>query len=146
MVVFRGLGWLLLAMAVAAVVHDGLAWWTEGSFHLMQLYTRRPVLLDGGGLDSLPYSVEGAPEMERILHGIYDIDFFNPPPETERGAAIPHGLVKPRWEGFSRLKWLEIRHDFNVTQVLTPAGWTLDLPLAAEDPDLRLYQIPDRLE
>ncbi|MDP1751099.1 MAG: hypothetical protein Q8L22_16740 [Reyranella sp.] len=37
MVVFRVLGWLLLAMAVAAVVHDGLAWWAEGSFHLLGL-------------------------------------------------------------------------------------------------------------
>ena len=37
MVVFRVLGWLLLAMAVAAVVHDGLAWWTEGTFHLLGL-------------------------------------------------------------------------------------------------------------
>ncbi len=35
MVVFRALGWLLLAMAFAAVVHDGLAWWTEGSFRLL---------------------------------------------------------------------------------------------------------------
>ena len=24
-------------MAVAAVVHDGLAWWTEGTFHLLGL-------------------------------------------------------------------------------------------------------------
>ncbi len=37
MVVFRALGWLLLAMAVAVVVHDGLAWWTEGIFHLLGL-------------------------------------------------------------------------------------------------------------
>lgn len=37
MVVFRALGWLLLAMAVAAVVHDGLVWWTEGAFHLLGL-------------------------------------------------------------------------------------------------------------
>ena len=37
MVVFRALGWLLLAMAVAAIVHDALAWWTEGSFRLLGL-------------------------------------------------------------------------------------------------------------
>ena len=37
MVVFRALGWLLLAMAIAAIAHDGLAWWTEGSFHLLGL-------------------------------------------------------------------------------------------------------------
>ena len=34
---FRALGWLLLAMAVAVVVHDGLVWWSEGSFRLFGL-------------------------------------------------------------------------------------------------------------
>ncbi len=32
MVVFRTLGWLLLALAVAVVVHDLLTWWSEGSY------------------------------------------------------------------------------------------------------------------
>jgi hypothetical protein len=36
-VVFRVLGWLLLAMAVAAVVHDALAWWALGTFRLLGL-------------------------------------------------------------------------------------------------------------
>ena len=35
--VFRALGWVLLAMAVAAIVHDALTWWTGGSFHLLGL-------------------------------------------------------------------------------------------------------------
>ena len=37
MVLFRALGWLLLAMAVAAVVYDGLTWWSEGAFRLLAL-------------------------------------------------------------------------------------------------------------
>ncbi|MBS0222069.1 MAG: hypothetical protein JSR91_15145 [Proteobacteria bacterium] len=37
MVLVRALGWVLLAMAVAAIVHDCLAWWSEGSFHMMLL-------------------------------------------------------------------------------------------------------------
>ena len=37
MVVLRGLGWLLLALAVAAIVNDGLTWWSEGSFRLLGL-------------------------------------------------------------------------------------------------------------
>ena len=32
MVAFRALGWLLLALAVAVVVHDLLTWWSEGSY------------------------------------------------------------------------------------------------------------------
>ncbi len=31
MAAFRALGWLLLALAVAVVVHDLLTWWSEGS-------------------------------------------------------------------------------------------------------------------
>ena len=37
MVLFRALGWLLLAMAVGAVVYDGLAWWSEGVLRLLPL-------------------------------------------------------------------------------------------------------------
>jgi hypothetical protein len=37
MVLFRALGWVLLAMAVAAIVRDCLAWWSEGGFSLMPL-------------------------------------------------------------------------------------------------------------
>lgn len=35
--VFRALGWILLAMAVAVVVHDALSWWTGGALQLMGL-------------------------------------------------------------------------------------------------------------
>lgn len=34
---YRALGWLLLAMAVAVVVHHMLAWSTEGTFRLWSL-------------------------------------------------------------------------------------------------------------
>ncbi len=35
MVLFRALGWLLLALAVGAVVYDCLTWWSEGAFRLL---------------------------------------------------------------------------------------------------------------
>ena len=37
MVLFRALGWILLAMAVAAIVNDCLAWWSQGAFRLLSL-------------------------------------------------------------------------------------------------------------
>jgi hypothetical protein len=37
MVLFRALGWLLLAMTVAAAVQNGLNWWSEGAFRLLGL-------------------------------------------------------------------------------------------------------------
>ena len=37
MVLFRALGWLLLAMGVGAIVFDALSWWSEGAFRLLAL-------------------------------------------------------------------------------------------------------------
>jgi hypothetical protein len=37
MVLFRPLGWLLLAMTVAAAVQNGLTWWSEGIFRFLAL-------------------------------------------------------------------------------------------------------------
>jgi hypothetical protein len=125
---------------VAAADQRGLLL-TAGSFHLVQLYTRRPVLLDGGALDFLTYAPGGGPTVERILRDVYGIDFFNPPDDARQTAAIPHRFTKPVWERYSRTRWLEIGWTFGVSQVLTRADWTLDLPLATENRFWKLYSI-----
>ena len=56
MVLVRGFGWLLLALAVAVLVNDALAWWSEGSVHfsgLGDLWSK----LDPGSLGSAQNSV-----------------------------------------------------------------------------------------
>jgi len=59
MVLMRALGWVLLAMAVAAIVHDCLAWWSEGLFSLLslgELWSR----FDYAAVHPLPGQVPGA--------------------------------------------------------------------------------------
>jgi hypothetical protein len=128
---------------VAAAAGKGLLLTGDG-LHLIQLRTRRPVLLDGGGLDGLVYSLEAAPAMDRILRDVYGVDLLNP--SSREGmwtATIPPVTNQRNWEKYSRQRWLEIRHTYNVTQVLTPPDWRLDLPTAVRTQDLRLYQIPN---
>jgi hypothetical protein len=121
---------------------DGLLL-TGGNLHLVQLRTRRPVLLDGGGLDALPYAPEAAPQMIRILRDVYAIDFFNPPAEARGIGMVPNGANHDAWRAYSRDRWREIRRAYHVTQVLTYAQWTLDLPVAARSPSHVLYDIPE---
>jgi hypothetical protein len=109
---------------------------------MVQLRTRRPVLVDGGGLDGLPYSLEMGPALERILHDVYAIDFFNPPAEARHTGVIPAGHTRTVWEGYSRDRWGEIGRQYRVTGVLTNGDWRLDLPLLADNGDFRLYSIP----
>jgi hypothetical protein len=113
-----------------------------GNLYMVQLRTRRPVLVDGGALDGLPYALEGGPAVERILRDIYAIDFFNPPAEARHTGVIPSEYTKSVWERYPRERWREIGRRYHVTQILTNADWTLDLPVVAQSGSLRLYGIP----
>jgi hypothetical protein len=116
---------------------------TGGSLHLIQLFTRRPVLLDGGGLDALPYAREAGPEMQRILLDVYGLDLLNPPLEALRSGVVPDDRNKATWQRYSPERWREIGRTYDVTQVVTPVDWSLDLPVAAQNEALRLYRIPE---
>lgn len=120
---------------VAAAAGDGLLLPGQG-LRLIQLRTRRPVLLDTSGFDGLPYSMEAAPAAIAILRDVYEIDLLIPPTQP------PDLTNKLAWEQYSRERWQEIRRRHNVTQVLTDRTWLLDLPVVAETQEMRLYQIP----
>jgi hypothetical protein len=116
---------------------------TGGNLFLVQLRTRRPVLLDGGTLDTLPYAIEAGPATDRILRDVYGIDLFNPPLEARLSGAVPPEANRKIWTAYSRARWQEIAREYGVRQVLTPAGWKLDLPLVASSNEFHLYEIPD---
>jgi hypothetical protein len=116
---------------------------TGGDLHLVQLRTRRPVLLDGGGLDGLPYALEAGVLFERILRDAYDIDLLDPPEEARGKGAIPNSINQAAWEHFSLERWRQIRQTYGVTQVMTDPRWMLALPVAARDPAFALYDIPE---
>jgi hypothetical protein len=115
---------------------------TAGDLHLIQLRTRRPVLLDGGGLDGLLYSLEGGPGMARILREVYGVDLLNPPEEARGAGRVPPEANRRVWEAYPPEKWQDIKRAFDVTQVLTYPDWTLRLPVAAHSRRFVLYQIP----
>jgi hypothetical protein len=59
MVLFRALGWALLALAVGAIVYDGLSWWSDGGPRLLalgDLWSR----VDLASLNALQQDVSGA--------------------------------------------------------------------------------------
>jgi len=116
---------------------------TGGDLFLVQLRTRRPVLLDGGTLDTLPYALESGPAVDRILRDVYGIDLADPPGDAWGGGGVPSRTNERIWRDFSIEKWRAIRRTYGVTQVLTYGGWQIQLPRAASNGSLTLYAIPD---
>jgi hypothetical protein len=105
---------------------------TGGDLHLIQLRTRRPVLLEGGGLDGLAYSLQAAPAMDRILRDVYGVDLFNPPEEARHRGTVPPVFNRDVWQGYPPDRWRRIKAEYNVMQVLVPSDWALELPIVAQ--------------
>lgn len=116
---------------------------TGGDLYLVQLRTRRPVLLNGGALDTVVYTPESVPAASRILLDMYEIDLLNPPADARGGGIIPPQTNRAHWERFTSERWQAIRTIYDVADVLTPGDWELAIPLIAADHGLRLYRIPD---
>ena len=115
-----------------------------GDLRLIQLRTRRPVLVDSGALDTVMYSLETGAAMQRIMRDVYGLDMFNPPPGAVGSGRIPPLAHRPTWESYSPEKWRSIRREYGVTQVLAYADWSLQLPVSAQSRRLLLYDIPER--
>lgn len=117
---------------------------TAGSFIMVQLRSRRPVLLNSGGLDGLPYAPESGPAMNAILQDVYGVDLLNPHPDLLWGTGgMQHHFNERVWEGFSLERWREIGRTYGVSQVITRTSYDLALPLMAERDGLRLYMVPN---
>ena len=129
--------------ALAQVANGSGLLLTGGDMQLIQIRTRRPVLINGGGLDGLPYALESGPALERILRDVYAIDLFNPPEEARGLGAIPNKFNLAAWQRFSPEQWRQIRHAYHVTQVMTPPRWDLALPVVVDDAGFVLYDLPD---
>ena len=113
-----------------------------GDLRLVQLRTRRAVLLDTGALDTVMYSLETGAAMQRMLREIYGLDLLHPPADAVGAGRIPALSHRDTWERYTAEQWRSIRRDFGVTQVLAYADWTLQLPVASQSRRLLLYDIP----
>lgn len=100
---------------------------------LVQLITRRPVL-NYMPINMLPYAIEGAPAMEKMLRDIYNMDFFSPPPPTDH--------VQSAWEKRSTDDWIALGHQYDASEVLAPSSWTIQLTRVGNDNTCTLYRIP----
>jgi hypothetical protein len=111
--------------------------------YLIQLRTRRPVVLDAGGLDMLPYVPEAAPEMTRLLRLVYGIDLFALPAAARGTSSIPLDHNRAVWERRRPEEWQALRRELGITDVLARREWTLALPAGGGNKDLRIYHIPE---
>ena len=93
--------------ALAAAAHRTGLLLTGGQLRLIQLRTRRPVLLDAGYLDMLNYMPDLANETEQILRKVYGVDLLHAPAEVwqRTHGELLESIGKAAWGGRSPDEW-----------------------------------------
>jgi hypothetical protein len=116
---------------------------TSSGMRMIQLRTRRPLLLEIDSFDGLPYAPGSAVPAAGILRDIYGIDLFEKQSLDVIGNSAPYlSTHGPVWQKRSRQEWQRIREEYGVTDVLTVAGLHLKLPVVIRDRQFTLYTIP----
>jgi len=108
----------------------------------IQVRTRRKILVDMSSPNFFSYTPESAIVFDRILRRIYGVDLLTPLPEHLQHQEVFSELYKPVWEERAQTDWQEIRREFDVTDVLTPLDWKLNLPVVDRNEMTILYSIP----
>ena len=99
-----------------------------------QRLTRRPLLLDTEQLDMLPYVLETAPRVSRILERVYGRGLLDRPPADCRAV----------WEARTREEWAQVAAELAFTEILAFPDWRLNLPEIARGERYVLYRASAR--
>ncbi len=104
--------------------------------HRLQSRIGHPVLADSASADSLVYSPELAPSIQKIFSDLYGIR-FHPSPEPKAPS------WKEIWVGRDHDEWVELSDRYGFTFVISSNDTPLDLEPALPGPEDTLYRIAD---
>jgi hypothetical protein len=113
---------------------------TGPGLFMIQVRSRRPVLIDGGAIDWLPYIPEAGPAVARILRQVYGVDFFDPP--SHRTGKLSPDWSKNLWIQRTVGEWKMLKERYHITNILVDKDWILNLPSLMQNQDYKLYYIP----
>lgn len=117
---------------------------TASRIELLQLQTRRGVLLYGAAMNQLTYVPDSAPKMNEILRRIYGDDLLSPrPPGWVRCGGLMMDSGRGLWAEREPEEWIRLAREFGFSDVVTYADWTVKLPLVARNNKYALYRVPD---
>jgi hypothetical protein len=116
---------------------------TASRIALMQLQTRRGVLLYGAAMNQLTYVPASAPKINEILRKVYGDDILEPRPENwiRCGGLMP-GSGRELWAAREPEEWAALAREFGFTDVVAYADWKIKLPLIARNRKYAAYHVP----
>ena len=106
---------------------DGYILTSFSSSTISMRKTLKPIILDVSSFDFVPYHPNTAKDLSIIIEKIYGISFANPPMEVRNHAYLSDEIIKLSFEKYSKEKWQQLSKDFNISAIIVPVKWKIDL-------------------
>ena len=110
--------------------------WTY--YHVLRK-SRKPVLLNIGLMDMIPYLPYTADRIKKIIENVYGIPFDNPP--NKNVLKIPKEIVKTNFENKTTNDWNKLSKDLKIEYIITPKNWDIKLNLKFTTEKYSIYKI-----
>jgi hypothetical protein len=82
----------------------------------------------------LPYTTQ---KYKEIIEEVYDVSFSNPPKKYL--SSVPDMYFKKKFESRSRTEWIRISQTHNLSSVIVPSAWKLNLKLKYSNKNFSYY-------
>lgn len=113
---------------------------TSHDHYLVQLHTRRAVLLEVFAIDGVPYAPSSAPLMNNILKDLYKTSLERPNPSGDE-IFIEEDKISAFWSEIKYDEWKFFAKKYSFSQVLTRNNTALQLPIAEKNDRYTLYNL-----
>lgn len=88
-------------------------------------YAKKPYLINAFYIDTISYAPSTSSEIRLIIEDVYGVSFENPP--KKHLAMLVDAWYKKNFEERSYNEWLELSKKYNISGVIVPSGWNLNL-------------------
>jgi hypothetical protein len=112
-----------------------------GDLLMVQLRTRRPIVLDSGALDVVTYAPAAAPAVERMLNDLYGVSLLAPPEGLRPDGRVPVDAVRGTWRRFTRDDWRRLSQRYGFSHVVASPDWGLQLESLATGGGVQTFQV-----
>lgn len=110
---------------------------------IIQLRTRRGVLLNGEAMNQITYVPASGPAINRVVQRIFGDDILQPRPAGwQKLGGLMFTSGRELWQEREPDEWRRLAGEFGFTNIVTYADWRLKLPEVARNREFVLYEVP----
>ena len=100
---------------------------------------KKPLFICPEYIDLIPYFPKAAAPTKKIVEEVFGVSFNNP--KVKHMGGVHDEDLKPSYESKTREDWTRLKDQFNITGLIVPRKWKIDLKINLTSDNYNFYII-----